>query len=101
MDKRLEKLVKDMVIYILKRGGHKVKCGNNGNMIEWFSGFWFADKEELLLEQCSHCANRLADYAFREYPDGIIVGNIRLDKTFHDDYKQTYYNFGIEFGDMK
>ena len=71
--------------FTIKQDGLKVASG-------------FGD-DALLLEQCSHCAERLANYAIKEYPKGRIkVGDIRSDKTFHDDYKQFYYNFGIEFG---
>lgn len=97
-DRDLEKIVKDMVVYLLRRCDRYVKKAQEGEMKEWFSGFWLED-DALLLEQCSHCAERLADYAMKEYPKGRVkVGDIRLDKTFHEDYKQVYYNFGIEFG---
>ena len=97
-DKALEKIVKNMTVYILRRWDRDVKKTREGEMKEWFSGFWLAD-DALLLEECSRCADILANYAMKEYPNGIVkVGNIRLDKTFHDDYKQIYYNFGIEFG---
>lgn len=98
MSKELVKIVKDMVVYLIRRWGRDVKKAKDGIMTEWFSGFWLND-EALLLEQCSHCAERLARYAVDEHPKGIVkVGNIRMEKTFYDDYKQNYYNFGIEFG---
>lgn len=98
MSKELEKIVKDMVVYLLKRRGCTVEKVHEDPMAEWFSGFWL-ESEDALLEQCSHCAKRLANCALKECPNGIIkVGNIRLDKTFHDNRGQYYYNFGLELG---
>lgn len=36
------------------------------------------------------------------HPEGTVkVGDIRFEKTFHEDRNQVYYCFGIEFGGVK
>lgn len=101
LEKELVKFVKDTVVHVLKRHGRAVDKVCEESMEQWFSGFWLSDKA-LLLGECTSCAERLARYAMEEHPEGTVkVGNIRLDKTFHDDRGEFYYNFGLEIGGVK
>lgn len=105
MDKEINNIIKNAVIYFLKQHGYKVQKNfvrEAGTMKKWYAGFW--TKREITEAYCVSeficAAERLSYIAFDNYNVKTIkVGDVGYDVVYHRDIGSYWINVYVEFGE--